>query len=706
MPTYDTFSQPYDAYMNRSTQVSASDGAAKIDTAGSSASPNASGGGVETATKIQSSQVATSSNTQSNGNTETMPVKSHGALNDLWIDTFIKSSNWKPRTQGFWLDGPTGYAEFVNVYVSGNINSTTGNIGGWIIAPGILESAASGARIELNSSKSRVSIFNSTDEVVAMGYLNGLAKHDGTGNWGVNDYGFWAKAGDKLSIDGDGEYTSGDWIVHDNANYLVKDASLNTIIRLGTDNDQKGLFIYDTVGNNIAKYTSEEILVGDTNSNLKYTALNGLTINNRYTAQEDIQPGSPVMLLRNGKISRASATVSGTTNLISDRTIGFIGESVAASGTVLVQQSGVFYNNLSFESQKTNISSGKGLYGTYQRAQTFTPTIAMNITGLNLKFFKVGTVPSDLITVSIKATSAGLPTGADLVSTTFDPASIAAGAGTIINVSFASTALSAGTIYAIVAKTTSGVGGVGDCVAWYRNGASVYASGQYCESTNYGSSWSAITDDLYFEVIGNITSYTPGAFYDISRSYTSETTTISQASRNQTADANLVVEQTFIASETFLSRIYLYLTAGSAGVGVRTLTTKLYDSNSNLLSTINWGITTTVGESLYGFYFDSTFDGNGNRIELVPGETYRLTLTCATANHILISYQDTDVYAGGSLTIASVNYPTKDLAFAVKEVYGNGALTINTSNYSNNNHTPVGIAIDADTILLKPLPRW
>jgi len=41
-----------------------------------------------------------------------MPVKSYGGFNDLWIDTFIKSSNWKPRTQGFWLVGSTGYAEF------------------------------------------------------------------------------------------------------------------------------------------------------------------------------------------------------------------------------------------------------------------------------------------------------------------------------------------------------------------------------------------------------------------------------------------------------------------------------------------------------------------------------------------------------------------------------------------------------------------
>jgi len=68
-----------------------------------------------------------------NGNVETQPVKSDGAMSDVWIDNFIRSQNWKPKVLGFYIDGQTGYAEFTNVYVSGNIQALTGSIGGFVI---------------------------------------------------------------------------------------------------------------------------------------------------------------------------------------------------------------------------------------------------------------------------------------------------------------------------------------------------------------------------------------------------------------------------------------------------------------------------------------------------------------------------------------------------------------------------------------------
>lgn len=71
--------------------------------------------------------------TGSNGSVETMPVKSDGAIGDIWIKNFIRSENWKPKSVGFAIDGQTGYAEFMNVYVSGNIQALTGAIGGWVI---------------------------------------------------------------------------------------------------------------------------------------------------------------------------------------------------------------------------------------------------------------------------------------------------------------------------------------------------------------------------------------------------------------------------------------------------------------------------------------------------------------------------------------------------------------------------------------------
>src|ERR1035437_5805417 len=51
-----------------------------------------------------------------NGNAAQVPVKSGGNVGDFWVQTFIKSTNWQSKSQGFWLDGPRGYAEFCNVF--------------------------------------------------------------------------------------------------------------------------------------------------------------------------------------------------------------------------------------------------------------------------------------------------------------------------------------------------------------------------------------------------------------------------------------------------------------------------------------------------------------------------------------------------------------------------------------------------------------
>ena len=70
-----------------------------------------------------------------NGNVEDAPVKSAGALSDVWIDTFIKSTNYSPKKTGFYIDGQTGYAEFSNAYIVGTISASIGYIGGFVIGP-------------------------------------------------------------------------------------------------------------------------------------------------------------------------------------------------------------------------------------------------------------------------------------------------------------------------------------------------------------------------------------------------------------------------------------------------------------------------------------------------------------------------------------------------------------------------------------------
>ncbi len=85
--------------------------------------------------------------TPDNGNVNSMPVRSGGSMNDVFINTFIRSTNWSPKKVGFYIDGLSGYAEFTNVYVSGNINALTGTIGGWVIGATTL----AGSQVVLDS---------------------------------------------------------------------------------------------------------------------------------------------------------------------------------------------------------------------------------------------------------------------------------------------------------------------------------------------------------------------------------------------------------------------------------------------------------------------------------------------------------------------------------------------------------------------------
>ena len=67
------------------------------------------------------------------GSVVTVALKTEGNATDVWIQNFIRSINWKPKTVGFYIDGKTGYAEFSNIYVAGKAVITSGSIGGFDI---------------------------------------------------------------------------------------------------------------------------------------------------------------------------------------------------------------------------------------------------------------------------------------------------------------------------------------------------------------------------------------------------------------------------------------------------------------------------------------------------------------------------------------------------------------------------------------------
>ena len=120
--TYKNIIRPYDDFLTRDTSS---------NTGSFSSTPTASGNTSSAASTASGSSTGSSSSV--NGSVESMPVKSDGAMGDVWIKNFVRSVNWKPKISGFTIEGSTGYAEFTNVFVSGEIVANTGSIGGWTI---------------------------------------------------------------------------------------------------------------------------------------------------------------------------------------------------------------------------------------------------------------------------------------------------------------------------------------------------------------------------------------------------------------------------------------------------------------------------------------------------------------------------------------------------------------------------------------------
>jgi len=140
---YNSIDNPYDSFLNRtdagaSTVVNSGQeygGTTFTDSGnGGSASPNGS-------------PDVSSPNDVSGGSIQGSSFQS------IWLKDWIKSRNYKPKSVGFYIDGKTGYAEFVNVYVSGNIQALSGLIGGFTIGATNL-SATSGGNTTIVSSGS------------------------------------------------------------------------------------------------------------------------------------------------------------------------------------------------------------------------------------------------------------------------------------------------------------------------------------------------------------------------------------------------------------------------------------------------------------------------------------------------------------------------------------------------------------------------
>jgi hypothetical protein len=230
-----------------------------------------------------------------------------------------------------------GHLTATDVTISGTVTADSGSFGGWAAGTDKLMSNGAGfARIELDKANNRISIVNTANDVrVAMGYLGGLPKNDGSGNWAVTNYGFWAKSGDYLAIDGDAQYLDGDWMVKGDASYLIKNSSDKTVAKFGTHGGVRGVYFYDGVAeadaNLIAKYTTTGITLGQVasgKSNILITA-DSLSFRNNTTASITLSSAgtgyfrgniTSTATITGGKVQTSDATNTALNSILLDGT--------------------------------------------------------------------------------------------------------------------------------------------------------------------------------------------------------------------------------------------------------------------------------------------------------------------------------------------------------------------------------------------------
>jgi len=141
------------------------------------------------------------------------------------------------------------------------------------------------------------------------------------------------------------------------------------------------------------------------------------------------------------------------------------------------------------QSNTAGTTTGTSFATTSWGGQTFIPAVTGTLVKADVQLFCsgcTGTTPN--LTLSVRATSGGLPTGADLAFATIP--GFSSGAGIYYTVSFGSPAtLTAGTQYALILRPESAPSAGG--YFWIRSSPSTYANGQRVISTTNGATWTA-----------------------------------------------------------------------------------------------------------------------------------------------------------------------------------------------------------------------
>jgi hypothetical protein len=194
-----------------------------------------------------------------------------------------------------------------------------------------------------------------------------------------------------------------------------------------------------------------------------------------------------------------SLTAAPTSACLTDTTqTDFLAGGVPSAALDLTTSPGdvMLSNAPQLDQQNTaGTTTGTGFGTPAWTGQTFIPAVTGQLVKTEIQLFcsGCGATPPNL-TLSVRATTGvapnGLPTGADLASTTIPGSSFASGAITTFLATFGSPAtLTSGTQYALILRPVSAPAGSG--YFWIRSSPTTYANGQRVLSADSGTTWSA-----------------------------------------------------------------------------------------------------------------------------------------------------------------------------------------------------------------------
>jgi hypothetical protein len=196
-----------------------------------------------------------------------------------------------------------------------------------------------------------------------------------------------------------------------------------------------------------------------------------------------------------------SLATAPATACLTDTTQADFQSGVPANVDLATNPGDVILFKPSLDQQNTSIGSSSAVISTTTYVgQTFTPSVTGLLTKADINLFcsSCSAVAQPNLTLSVRATAAGLPTGADIATATITGFSSST-AQSYTGVFGAPPTLNAGTMYALVIHPLGTPTGSGSpAYALVTSSTNVYAAGAEVFSTDSGGTWGAQTNDLGF----------------------------------------------------------------------------------------------------------------------------------------------------------------------------------------------------------------